>query len=119
MRLTRHGLAPLQKNGTEAIFAKLSLGSAMHRHGVSAMPMQVSRPAAIPARAVQQAEQPTPPVLPMAADTVAPTLRAAELLAIQAAVRGCGGNMSLAARQLGIGRSTLYRKLKAEADRQG
>lgn len=43
----------------------------------------------------------------------AATLRQTELQAIQAAVLSCRGNLALAARQLGIGRSTLYRKLKA------
>jgi len=40
------------------------------------------------------------------------TLREAELRTIQTAVQACGGNLSMAARQLGIGRSTLYRKIK-------
>ncbi len=42
----------------------------------------------------------------------AATLRQTELQAIQAAVLSCRGNLASAARQLGIGRSTLYRKLK-------
>ena len=40
------------------------------------------------------------------------TLREAEKHAIEAAVQSCAGNLSMAARQLGIGRSTLYRKIK-------
>lgn len=40
-------------------------------------------------------------------------LRQTENQAIQAAVQASGGNLSLAARALGIGRSTLYRKLRA------
>ncbi|MDT8998758.1 helix-turn-helix domain-containing protein [Paucibacter sp. APW11] len=40
------------------------------------------------------------------------TLRQTEAQAIEAAVQAAGGNLSLAARQLGIGRSTLYRKLR-------
>lgn len=41
------------------------------------------------------------------------SLRQTESQAIQAAVQASGGNLSLAARALGIGRSTLYRKLRA------
>ncbi len=40
------------------------------------------------------------------------TLQAAELNAIKAAVTASSGNLSAAARSLGIGRATLYRKLK-------
>ncbi|MDH4559519.1 sigma-54-dependent Fis family transcriptional regulator [Pseudomonas sp. BN411] len=41
------------------------------------------------------------------------TLQASEQRAIRAAIEACQGNLSAAARSLGIGRATLYRKLKA------
>ena len=41
-----------------------------------------------------------------------PTLQAVEMRAIQGALETCDGNVSAAARQLGIGRTTLYRKLE-------
>jgi len=43
------------------------------------------------------------------------TLNELELAAIRRAIEDCGGNMTAAARQLGIGRATLYRKLQASA----
>jgi transcriptional regulator of acetoin/glycerol metabolism len=43
------------------------------------------------------------------------TLNELELDAIRQAIEACGGNMTAAARQLGIGRATLYRKLQASA----
>ncbi len=43
------------------------------------------------------------------------TLSELELDAIRSAIEACGGNMTAAARQLGIGRATLYRKLQASA----
>jgi len=43
------------------------------------------------------------------------TLSQLELEAIRGAVEACGGNMTAAARRLGIGRATLYRKLQASA----
>jgi len=43
------------------------------------------------------------------------TLDQLELDAIRRAIEACGGNMTAAARQLGIGRATLYRKLQTSA----
>ena len=40
-------------------------------------------------------------------------LKAVEEAAIRAAVEACGGNLSRAARRLGIARSTLYMRLSA------
>lgn len=54
---------------------------------------------------------------PAQAATVPPggTLEAVELDTIRRAVAAAGGNLSQAARQLGIGRNTLYRKLRKGA----
>ncbi|MBA4341827.1 MAG: hypothetical protein C0423_06715 [Methylibium sp.] len=49
---------------------------------------------------------------PVGETSAAPSLRQTERQAIAAAVETAGGNLSAAARQLGIGRSTLYRKLR-------
>ncbi|WCM53388.1 sigma-54-dependent Fis family transcriptional regulator [Pseudomonas sp. WJP1] len=49
-----------------------------------------------------------PQLQPQAGDT----LQASKQRAIKAAVEASGGNLSAAARSLGIGRATLYRKLK-------
>lgn len=49
---------------------------------------------------------------PVAEKSATPSLRQTEQQAIAAAVEAAGGNLSAAARQLGIGRSTLYRKLR-------
>jgi transcriptional regulator of acetoin/glycerol metabolism len=42
----------------------------------------------------------------------APSLKDIETGAVQAALDAAGGNLSAAARRLGIARTTLYRKLK-------
>lgn len=106
----------LPGNDPVTVFAKLSVGSG------AAVPRETSSRSAAPPSMVRSLRPPVaasaPPVeMPIA--TPEPdatlTLRNAELLAIQAAVRSSGGNLSLAARQLGIGRSTLYRKVKAAA----
>ena len=46
------------------------------------------------------------------ADGVAPDLRVASRLTVARAVSACEGNLSAAARSLGISRNTLYRKLR-------
>ena len=97
-------------NNALTLFAKLSLGSSTAttaRTSVDAVPSAAPRTLPLlPAALAISLRTPKP----------AGTLQAAQLQAIQAAVRGCSGNLSLAARQLGIGRSTLYRKLKAGAE---
>lgn len=60
---------------------------------------------------------PPEPVLPIPSkptDALAShTLQAQEMAAIRSAVEAAGGNISRAARQLGIARNTIYRKLRA------
>ena len=59
------------------------------------------------------AERPTAPVEPpRAAHAPLQTLSEVERANIIAALERCGGNRSLASQQLGIGRTTLYRKLR-------
>lgn len=67
-----------------------------------------SAPVAVAASPARPAMQP-----PRSASQMPPgTLEAVELDTIRRAVAASGGNLSQAARQLGIGRNTLYRKLR-------
>lgn len=54
-----------------------------------------------------------PPVEPVTPST---TLQAQEMAAIRNAVSSAGGNISRAARQLGVARNTIYRKLRAAGE---
>ena len=102
-------------SGPATVFAKLSLGSGTPSSRDAAAPSTLPQAVLRMSPPPSVASPPIVPSIPIPVADAAPTLRAAELLAIQAAVRNSGGNLSLAARQLGIGRSTLYRKLKAES----
>ena len=49
---------------------------------------------------------------PQAAAAEASTLQSQEIAAIRRAVLAAGGNIARAARQLGVARNTVYRKLR-------
>jgi len=71
-------------------------------------------PKSIQDRAPEAVEEETPPVaysLPSERDVIVP-LKELERRAIQHALRVTGGNVTRAARALGIGRATMYRKLE-------
>jgi transcriptional regulator of acetoin/glycerol metabolism len=70
-------------------------------------------PAARPAPAAQQVPAPTLPApVPPAAAADTSTLQSQEIAAIRRAVLAAGGNIARAARQLGVARNTVYRKLR-------
>lgn len=56
-------------------------------------------------------ESPTPPADSASTPPAATTLEAQEVEAVRQAVEAAGGNISLAARRLGVARNTVYRKL--------
>ncbi len=80
----------------------------------------VSLPPGVAVPRAAQAVTPRPALAVVAeppADNLAansnPTLQAQEMAAIRSAVDAAGGNISRAARQLGVARNTIYRKLRA------
>lgn len=82
------------------------------RPAEEAPPAQAAWAATAPP-AVAPAPTPAPAEpAPEAPVTVPATLEAAELDIIRRAVEAAGGNISRAARELGIGRNTIYRKLR-------
>jgi transcriptional regulator of acetoin/glycerol metabolism len=54
---------------------------------------------------------PPPSPLPVSVEGGVARLEALEQIAMQTALQSCGGNVSEAARRLGVSRSTLYRRL--------
>lgn len=123
------------KDGSALLYGRLSPGANSGQHivvpGFRAMPVpsspavaqvgaaELRTAAALPAASEQHAgfdsDTAFSPLLSDGAAGPAPdalTLRESEMRMILQTVQNCQGNMALAARQLGIGRSTLYRKLK-------
>lgn len=100
-------------------WAKLSLARPWQSRSVAGPePRHVPAPSPPPAALAATPAPVAVPAAPSPATSSARShlsLREAEQQAIAAAVRAAAGNLSEAARQLGIGRSTLYRKLKTMA----
>lgn len=90
----------------EAVLAlrlALALADEDGRIGLQHLPDEVLRFAPQPVGEALEAE---------AEDGPGGTLQASGQRAIRAAIAACNGNLSAAARRLGIGRATLYRKMK-------
>jgi len=128
MSLPLHSrLAPGQPDSAALLYGRLS--SACHPQTPASvsplaptfakLPLQPvmasAAPAPGPLAVAPEAETAFSPLLPEPAAGAADplTLRASEMRMIRQTVQACHGNLALAARQLGIGRSTLYRKLKS------
>lgn len=87
------------------VVLRLGIGAA----GQTVSPEQVR--SALPQEAIPPRPVPAPAERPAASKT-APTMEEAERLAILEALAACGQNQSKAAQRLGVGRTTLYRKMK-------
>ncbi len=70
------------------------------------------RPAKLPARVLRETDRETPPVPDDQQGLAGLTLEELERRAIATALEQAHGNLSLACRRLGIGRATIYRKIK-------
>jgi transcriptional regulator of acetoin/glycerol metabolism len=79
----------------------MALGSVGATLGIDDLPVSLRRPL------------PAPPSTAPSAGEEAGSLQYLEAHAIDQALAACHGNMAAAARQLGISRSTLYRRLEA------
>jgi transcriptional regulator of acetoin/glycerol metabolism len=121
--------AALRMQGLEAVFGITLAGIVDHcRHSADELLMlpavlrhdpgaqlyaraQFNWPTLWPALAPES----TPPADPVSTPPAATTLEAQEVEAVRQAVEAAGGNISLAARRLGVARNTVYRKLGTTA----
>ena len=124
-QLLGHDLASLLRLGRRDAAAALRLPSGLGVWLQAALPssngtdfrhaVAVAMPDRLPAQAQPEAPAPSPPEAPSPAAT-AETLRAQHRKLIEDTLQAQGGNISQAARQLGVSRGTLYRQLRRGAD---
>ena len=101
---------------TEQQVAEMATDAA---HGAAAavpMPPAAAPVEPVPPAASMPAPQMPAPVAARLPDEPAKSLADIELRTIQQAVDAAGGNISVAAKRLGISRNTIYRKLRWRSD---
>jgi transcriptional regulator of acetoin/glycerol metabolism len=86
--------------------ALIALGTPGCQVGVDDLPQEI-----------RESRQPQAPRLPTHLDRDVASLDTVERDAMQAALHACAGNVSEAARRLGVSRSTLYRRLGSEQEK--
>jgi transcriptional regulator of acetoin/glycerol metabolism len=104
----RHGDAPLTLRPVLGPAA----GAPLHVRAVFQWPVFWSAASLVSQATLSQVALPAGLAPASAATGAPPTLEALETDAIRRAVAAAGGNVSLAARQLGVARNTVYRRLK-------
>lgn len=110
------GAAPLALPNGLRVWARAEMRAPDGRRGlVVSLPPAVVSPAAEPAAdapgappAQAPSQNPTP--------DATPRLRESDLHLIQSALAACGGNVSHAAKRLGVSRGLIYRRLRASDD---
>ncbi|MEZ4450414.1 MAG: sigma 54-interacting transcriptional regulator [Nannocystaceae bacterium] len=103
-RLRRHGWPGNVRELRSCLEVALVLGRDVDALGPEHLPPDLEVSIEAPAPASARAPAPGP--------TGGASLEAIEARAVEAAVEAAGGNLSAAARSLGIARSTLYRRLR-------
>jgi transcriptional regulator of acetoin/glycerol metabolism len=109
------GAAPLALPNGLQVWARAEMRAPDGRRGLVAM---AGRPAAAPEPLAVATPEAAPEAPAEAGDTPASKrLRESDLDLIRTTLQACGGNVSDAAKQLGVSRGLIYRRLRAVRDR--
>lgn len=112
------GAAPLALPNGLQVWARAEMRAPDGRRGLvvgASFPAAEPEP---PVAAVTAATEPTVDAPPLAVDVPAnKRLRESDLDLIRTTLQACGGNVSDAAKQLGVSRGLIYRRLRAVRDR--